>query len=93
MIALIKRSIHLQHANYPVLKTIHAIKILPNGFPALHAVLVKETDTNAVSINSALLNTFYELLINLIGAALTEQLLQPVFETPSNGDPVQDNLS
>ena len=75
------------------LKVIRDSKILPNDFPALHAVLVKETTANAVAINNALLNTFYELLSNLIGTSLTLQLLHSVFDQPSNGEPVQDTLS
>jgi len=93
VVALIKRSLHLQHICYPVLKTIHGSKILPADFSALHTLLIKETTTNAVLINNALLNTFYELLTNLIGTSLTHQLLHVVFVPPSNGAPVQDILS
>lgn len=91
--ALIKRSLHLQHVNYPVLKAIQGSIILPGGFPALHALLIKETTTNAILINNSLLNTFYELLTNLIGVSITHQLLHSIFAPPSNGDPVQDILS
>jgi len=91
VIALITRSIHLQQVNYPALK---AIKCFLHGeFPALHAVLVKETSANAVLINNALLNTFHELLANLIGRQLTHQLLHSIFTTSPNGDSVQDTLS
>ena len=93
VVILTKRCLHLQQRNYPSLKAIRDSKILPGEFPALHAVLVKETSANAVLINNALLNTFYELLSNLIGTSLTLQLLHSVFELPSNGDPVQDTLS
>ena len=92
VVALIKRTLHLQHLHYPALKAIHGSRILPGEFPALHALLIKETSLNAVLINSALLNTFYELLTNLIGVSLTHQLLHSVLAPPSNGDPVQDNL-
>lgn len=93
VVALVKRSLHLQHPHYPVLKAIHGSKILPGDFPALHAILIKETNVNAALINDALLNTFYELLTNLIGATLTHQLLHSVLAPPSNGDPAQDILS
>lgn len=93
VVALIKRSLHLQHVNYPVLKTLYGSKILPGEFPALHAMLIKETTINAILINTALLNTFYELLINLIGAPLTHQFLHSVLAPPSSGDPLQDTLS
>jgi len=93
VVALIKRSLHLQCMYYPALKTIPGSKILPSEFLALHALLIKETTANAVLTNNALLNTFYELLTNLIGASLTHQLLHSVFAPPSNGAPVQDTLS
>ena len=93
VVVLTKRCLHLQQLNYPSLKVIRDSNILPNDFPSLHAVLVKETTANAVAINNALLNTFYELLSNLIGTSLTLQLLHSVFDQPSNGEPVQDTLS
>jgi hypothetical protein len=91
VVALVKRSIYLQNQNYSALKTITNFKILV--FPALHAILVTQTVSDAVAINNALLNTFYELLINLIGTPLSHRLLHSVLVTPSNGDPVQDTLS
>jgi len=93
VVALLNRSLHLQYIYYPALKAIHGSKILHGEFPALHNLLIKETTTNAVLINSELLNTFYELLTNLIGASLTYQLLYSVLAPYSNGDPVQDILS
>lgn len=91
--ALLKRSLHLAKVNHPFLIAVHDPVILPDEFPALHAALSKETPENAIIINSTLLNTFYELLVNLIGAALTRQLLHSIFEIPSSDDPVQDTLS
>lgn len=93
VVALIKRSLHLQYVNYPALKAIHDSVILPGEFSALHALLIKNTTANAVLINNALLNTFYELLTNLIGVSITHQLLHSIYVSPSNGDPVQDILS
>jgi hypothetical protein len=93
VVALVKRSLHLQHPNYPALKAIHGSRILPGEFPALHAVLSQQTTRDAILINTALLNIFYELLIKLIGAPLTHQLLHSILAPPSNGYPVQDTLS
>jgi len=90
---LTKRCLHLQKFHYPSLKTISDEKILLSDFHALHSVLINETNTNALLINNALLNTFYELLSNLIGASLTLQLLHSVVDTPSNGNAEQDTLS
>lgn len=90
---LIKRSLQLQRHEYPALKTITDLNILSAKFPTLHAVLIKQTATNAILMNNALLNTFYKLLTNLIGTDLTHRLLHSALATPSNGDPVQDTLS
>lgn len=62
----------------------------PREFSALHAVLLQQTLTNAVLINNALLNTFYELLEYLIGASLIHQLLHSSFAPPAGGNPLQD---
>lgn len=95
VIALLKRSVHLEQANFPALKTMHGLTLLPGEFSALHSVLAQQTSTHAVLMNSALLNRFYELLSNLIGASLSHQLLHSVFDTSSGGDsdPIQDTLS
>jgi len=90
---LTKRCLHLQKLNYTSLKTISDEQIIPSDFHALHSILAYETNTNALLINNALLNTFYELLSNLIGTSLTLQLLHSVVDTPSNGDAEQDTLS
>jgi hypothetical protein len=91
-VALTKRCLHLQQSIHPCLKPICESTVLPNGFPSLHAVLAKETSANAVLVNTALLNTFYELLSNLIGTSLTRTLLHSVFDAPSNGEPEEDTL-
>ncbi|RYZ90455.1 MAG: hypothetical protein EOO68_24565 [Moraxellaceae bacterium] len=91
--ALFKRSIHLTKVIHPSLATVRETLILPGEFTLLHAMLVEESNTQAVLINSALLNTFHELICNLIGESLTRQLLHSVVDTPSSGNSAQDNLS
>lgn len=89
--ALFKRSLHLQQLNYPPLMAVRNSNILPGEFTAeLCALLAQQTNANAWLINSALLNTFYELLTNLIGNSLTHQLLNSLFSAPSSGEPAQD---
>lgn len=90
--ALFKRSLHLARLDYPILKNVVGATILPGEFGALHAVLAGETSDSAVIINSTILNIFYELLTNLIGNTLTQQILNSVFDTTSSGDPAQDTL-
>ena len=91
VVALFKRSLHLQQINYPFLVAVRDSTILPGAFTAeLHAFLTQQTNANAFLINSELLNTFYEVLTNLIGIPLTHQLLHSIFSAPSSGDPAQD---
>jgi len=94
VVALFKRSVHLQQLNYPPLVAVRDPNMLPGNFTAeLHAFLGQQTNENAVLIHSALLNTFYQVLTNLIGVSLTDQLLHSLFSTPSSGDPAQDTSS
>lgn len=94
VLALFKRSFHLQKIHYPVLNVMPCSKTLPGEcFAELHSILIQQTNANALLINSALLNTFYGLLTNLIGISLARKLLHSIFATPSSGDPAQDILS
>lgn len=78
VIALIKRSVHLQQAKYKLLDEIQVARICPEKFSALHTILIKQNHANADLISSALLNCFYDLLINFIGAPLAHQLFHAV---------------
>jgi hypothetical protein len=51
---------------------------------ALHSVMARQTTTDATSGASELLQTFYGVLVSLIGSALSEQLLSSVREAPGS---------
>lgn len=89
--ALYKRSLYLSRGAHPWLAVAAEDVLQPDGFATLHTALAKQTSVNAAAANGALLTTFSDLLTSLIGAALTERLLQSVWSHPSSGHAVQEN--
>jgi len=87
--ALIKRSLYLTHAEHPWLSTVYEGALPPGEYGPLHAALSKQTGAQAAAAQGALLQTFHDLLGNLIGASLTERLLRAVWDRLSSGDAVQ----
>jgi hypothetical protein len=87
VIALFRRSQHLTSAT---------CAWLPNGasdtqpLTDLHAALSQQAPAEARAAQAALLQNFIDVLSKLIGAALTDRLLQPVLEPSSSGDAAQD---
>jgi hypothetical protein len=57
---------------------------------ALQYVLAQQASAAAVAANISLLQNFQNLLISLIGLSLTERLLRPVWDKPSNGQAEQE---
>lgn len=88
---LFKRSLHLSRIAHPALAAAAAADASPGDFRALRAVLAQQTSLDAAALNTALLATFYDLMSSLIGAALTERLLTPVWASPSTDAPAQDS--
>jgi hypothetical protein len=88
--ALYKRSLYLTRPEYPCLAPVHQAGVQSGEFGTLHAALSQQTSSTAAAANGALLQAFYDLLTNLIGASLTQQLLQSVWDNPSGGDAAQD---
>ena len=88
--ALYKRSLHLIRADYPWLRTQYDDELESREFTALKTALSQQPPSTAVAAHVALLKTFNDLLTSLIGAALTERLLQPVWDNHSSGLAAQD---
>lgn len=88
--ALFKRSLYLRHSDYPWLASVYADSFFRNDFAALQTALLLQTSATAAAANSALLQTFYELLAKLIGDSLTEQLLVSVLDNPHSGPAVKE---
>jgi hypothetical protein len=91
--ALYRRSLHLTAATHPW------ITVQPEGLPpemdlaGLRSMIAQQNSADAVAGSTALLQAFHDLLGSLIGAALTERLLRPVWAASSCGPPPQDPSS
>ena len=87
--ALFKRCLFLARTDHPWLAAVYEGTQAPGDFTALATALSQQTVSSAVGANSAMLQTFYDLLANLIGDALTQRLLRSVVEQPYNANPVE----
>jgi hypothetical protein len=87
--ALFKRSLYLTRAEHPWLSAVYEGALPPGEYAPLHAALSKQAGAQAAVAQGALLQTFHDLLGNLIGAPLTERLLRPVWDRLSSGDAAQ----
>ncbi len=89
--ALYRRSLHLARGAYPCLAAAYEGTSQPGDFSALEAALAQQTSMDAASAHDTLLQTFHDLLADLIGRSLTQRLLQAVWEPHSSGNAVQDD--
>jgi hypothetical protein len=87
---LYKRSVYLTRADYEWMAAVHASALGPAKFASLQTALAQQTSQNAAAANGLLLRTFYDLLIKLIGASLTERLFRSVWDNLSSGHAAQD---
>jgi hypothetical protein len=79
--ALYERARHLNRGAYPWLSRGHADRATPSmDFDALKATLRRQDPAVAAAGAEALLQTFREVLAELIGIALSELLLRPVWD-------------
>jgi hypothetical protein len=90
--ALFKRSLYLSRGAHPWLESAYAGALAPGDLGMLRAALQAQSDNDAAGAHVTVLRAFHDLLTNLIGAALTERLLTPVWDPSSSGDAVQDNV-
>ena len=88
--ALYKRSLHLARSDFPCLEPAYARAMLPGDFSALRAALAEQTGTQAAAAHDAALQTFHNLLAELIGRSLTQRLLHAVWQPFSSGNADQD---
>ena len=93
--ALYKRSLHLNTAAYPWLAQVREGTHADQAIDAapLRAMLAKRSEAEAAETGAALIHTFTELLNTLIGASLSERLLDSAWGLPSTGvTPAQDTV-
>lgn len=91
--ALYRRCLFLARAERPWLPGVDSGALAPIEFADLEAALALRPAGEADAANKDLLRTFHDLLASLVGSALTERLLRPQPNPPSNGDAVQDTSS
>jgi len=80
--ALFKRTLFLARPTHDWLAGAQENTALPDVFAALRVTLRQQTSSNAAAAHILLLETFVDLLTRLIGEALTERLLGPVWDRP-----------
>ncbi len=84
VIALYQRGLYMTRAAHPCLAAAGDEGLRPGEFAALQQVLSQQTSTQVAAANGALLQTFCDLLANLVSVSLTERLLRSVRNLPSN---------
>ncbi len=90
--ALHGRSLFLAARQFPWLNGAPDGGHLSMDMAALRAKIVRWQATEALQACGASFAVFHELLASMVGPALTERLLLPVWDTPSSGQPAQDLL-
>lgn len=87
---LYKRSLYLTGPAHPWLAGIHEGVQTAVDVAALKSVFAQQNSIDAAAAGGAFLQTFYDLLTSLVGPALTERLLRPVWAHFPSGPPAQD---
>jgi hypothetical protein len=90
--ALYQRALHLTRTVHPALAAVREDVNRPGEYAALQLMLSQQTSEQIAAINAALLQTFCDLLENLIGISLTERLLQSVHDLPAGSPAPQREL-
>ncbi len=89
--AVYMRCLHLSVATRPWL-----LPAIPEGIQsaidpaALKSVLAQQSRADAADGGRAVLQTFHDILVSLIGTSLTDRLLRTVWEDSLSGPPAQD---
>lgn len=89
--ALYKRSVHVTAAAHPSLAALPANLHGATDPAALTSLLARQDLASAAAAGDALLQNFCDLLATLIGPALAERLLDPVWVHLPSGIPAQDS--
>ncbi|MDR6990666.1 hypothetical protein [Luteimonas sp. 3794] len=91
MSALSSRALHLAGARHAWLRdALEAAGSVP-AFPVLAEASSRQSEDDAIVAIADLFDTFERLLVTLIGASLSERLLHPLRDDPS--DPPRQDIS
>jgi hypothetical protein len=85
--ALYKRSLHLSGPSHDWLSDIEEASTSAIDFEMLQKTFVAQSNVEAISAAAAMLKAFCELLVSLVGTALTERLLSPLLTSFQAGHP------
>jgi len=88
--ALYKRTLHLQREDRPWLDDAYYGAVKPGDFTSLRSSLSRQDSVIAAGAHDAMIRSLVGLLSELIGPSLTQRLLQPVWPSPTAGNPMQD---
>jgi len=91
--ALYRRSLYLTSAYYPWLASAHTKSQEATDTSGLESLLARQGVDIAVRGSAALLQTFHDLVVSLIGASLVDRLLGAVWSNSLSGPPPQDITS
>ena len=89
--ALYRRSLHQLRDAHPALAAVHDASPAVADFEPLHHALAKQSQADAATTHRALMQVFRDLLAGLIGAPLSERLLQPARDFSPIGAAGQDS--
>jgi hypothetical protein len=88
--ALYQRALYVSRSTYPSLTAVREDALRPGEFAALQLMLSQQPVARVAATNGALLQSFCDLLSNLIGLSLTERLLRSVRNLPAGDAAVPD---
>lgn len=90
VIALYKRSLYLTRVSHLWLAPIYDSAVVTLSVEDLRVAMSHEETVAARAGGDALLHTFNDLLVTLLGSSLTERLLHSVFHNSLSGPAAQD---
>lgn len=90
VVALYKRSVFLTRGSHPWFAALHDNAAVVLNVSALRAAMMQEGGVAAIQGGDALLRTFHDLLVSLVGSALTERLMQPTLYNSLSGPAALD---
>lgn len=88
--ALYRRSLFLIGQDTPWINELYGQADAGTDYATLQSAVARQPAADALRITGRLFTTLYSVLVSLIGAALAERLLHPMFEPSPNGHAVQE---
>lgn len=89
--ALYKRSLYLTGSAHPWLSHMREGEQTDMDLAELESAIARQSSADAYSAGGTLLQTFNGLLASMVGPALTERLLRPVWNHLLSGPSAQEN--